>query len=283
VLVVLARDDDRRVERGSVWTKFESTTDFFERVEAEKARAILWLIGGLRCGRVPRKLLDKVLDIGVQFDAGPYSRDDNFGRCGENSIRLSNDRFLEEARGLPGRSRTILTEGLSAGDVRRRQYSSSSEWIISCDSETPISSVEKSSTVAVSPVVEVERSWTSTGRAGTGGTSTVCSGKVYLKSILAGVLKVFSSCSTKLCRSEAPDSFSMRISPVKSKDFLASSSEARSDSPDEQSAWKTCARKMGIGSTREASVGAGGAEVVVEEVWSIAGRLELCVEKSMSH
>ena len=48
----------------------------------------------------------------------------------------------------------------------------------------------------------------------------MCSGKAYLKSILEGVLKALPSCSTKLHRSEAVDSFSMRISLVKSKDFL---------------------------------------------------------------
>ena len=39
-----------------------------------------------------------------------------------------------------------------------------------------------------------------------------CSGRAYLKSILEGVLKVFSSSSTKLRWSEAPDSFSVWIS-----------------------------------------------------------------------
>ena len=43
-----------------------------------------------------------------------------------------------------------------------QQYSSSSEWMVSCDSQTPISSVET----------------------GTGGISVVLSGKLYFKSIL---------------------------------------------------------------------------------------------------
>jgi hypothetical protein len=84
--------------------------------------------------------------------------------------------------------------------------------------------------------------------------SMALSGKLYLKSILAGVLKAFSSCSTKLRRSEAPDSLSMRISPVKSKDFLVSSSEVTSESPETESAWKTCARKTGMGSTGRIAV-----------------------------
>jgi len=86
------------------------------------------------------------------------------------------------------------------------------------------------------------------GSAGMGGTSMVLSGKLYLRSILVGVPQAFSSYSTKLRLSEAPDSLSMRISPVKSKDFLVSSSEVTSDSPEVESAWKTCARKMGVGS-----------------------------------
>jgi len=81
------------------------------------------------------------------------------------------------------------------------------------------SSIWKSSTVAESPVVEVEESWMSVASVGRGGTSVVLSGKLYLESILAGVLNAFSNCSTKLRLSEAPDSLSMRISPVKSKDF----------------------------------------------------------------
>ena len=88
----------------------------------------------------------------------------------------------------------------------------------------------------------------SVGRAGIGGTSTVCSGKEYFKSTLAGVLKAFSSCSTKLLLSEAPDSLSILISPVKSKDFFVSSSEVTSESPEGQSTWKTCAQKTGMGS-----------------------------------
>jgi hypothetical protein len=67
--------------------------------------------------------------------------------------------FLDEARGLPGRSRTMSTEGLSMGRLRRRQYSSSSEGIVSCD--PPISSIGKSFTVAERPAVEVEESWIS--------------------------------------------------------------------------------------------------------------------------
>jgi hypothetical protein len=112
----------------------------------------------------------------------------------------------------------------------------------------------KSSTVAERPVVEVDESWISMGRAGTGGISVALSGKSYFKSILAGVLKAFSSCSTKLRRSEAPDSLSMRISPVKSKDSLVSSSEVTSESPEAESAWKTCARKTGIGSVGRIAV-----------------------------
>jgi len=39
--------------------------------------------------------------------------------------------FLDEASGLPGCSRTMSMEGLSMGGFRRRQYSSSSEGIVS--------------------------------------------------------------------------------------------------------------------------------------------------------
>jgi len=49
--------------------------------------------------------------------------------------------------------------------------------------------------------------------------------KSYWRSILAGVLKAISSCSTKLARSEAPDSL------CKSKDFFVSSSELWAGSP----------------------------------------------------
>jgi hypothetical protein len=112
-----------------------------------------------------------------------------------------------------------------------------------------MSSVKNSSTAIERSVVEAEDSWTSMGRVGTGGTSVALSGKLYLKSILAGVLKALSSCSTKLCRSDAPDSLSIRISPVKSKDFLVSSSEVTSEST-----WKTCARKTGIGSAERTAV-----------------------------
>ena len=97
--------------------------------------------------------------------------------------------FLEEARGLPGRSHTISTEGLSVGKLRRRQCSSVSELMISCDLGAPASLVRKSS------IAVVKGSWTPVGRVGTGGMSTACSGKVYFKSILVGVLKAFSSCS----------------------------------------------------------------------------------------
>ena len=168
--------------------------------------------------------------------------------------------FLDEARGLPGRSRTMSMEGLSRGTLRRRQYSSSSEGIVSCDS--PTSSIGKSPTVVERPMLEVEESWVSMGREGTGGISMALSGKLYLKSTLAGVLKAFSSCLTKLCRSEAPDSLSMRISPVKLKDFLVSSSEVTSDSPEVESAWKTWVQKTGTGSVGRvaASVRPGGRE-----------------------
>ena len=66
--------------------------------------------------------------------------------------------FLDDARGLPGRSRTISMEGLDVGMLRRRQYPSSSEEIVSCDSEMPISSVKKLSTVAERPLGEVDES-----------------------------------------------------------------------------------------------------------------------------
>ena len=150
------------------------------------------------------------------------------------------------------------------GKFRRRQYSSSSEGVTSWD--WFVSSIWKSSTVVESPVDEVEESWTSVGSAGTGGTPVVLSGKLYLKSILAGVLKAFSSCSTKLRLSEAPDSLSMRISPVKSKDFFVSSSDVTSDSPEVESAWKTWARKTGTGSAGRIAMSAraGGREVSKE-------------------
>jgi len=143
------------------------------------------------------------------------------------------------------------------GKFRRRQYSSSSEGIAPCDS--PVSSGWKLSTVAESPVV------TSVGNAGVGVMSMVLSGKLYLKLILAGV-KAFSSCSTRLPLSAAPDSLSMRISPVKSEDFSVSSSEETSDSPEVESAWKTCARKTEMGSTGRiaTSARAGGREVSKE-------------------
>jgi len=75
-------------------------------------------------------------------------------------------KFLHEARGLPGHSRAMSMEGLSMGGFRRRQYSSSSEGIVSC--ESPISSIGKSPMVAERPVVEVEspgRRWAAQGRA----------------------------------------------------------------------------------------------------------------------
>ena len=56
-----------------------------------------------------------------------------------------------------------------------------------------------------------------------GGISMVLSWKLCLKPTLAGILKAFSSCSTKLRRSEEPDSLSVWISPVKLKHFLVSS------------------------------------------------------------
>ena len=162
--------------------------------------------------------------------------------------------FLEEVRGLPGHSCMISMEGLSAGKLRRRQCSSVSESMIPCGSGAPASLVRKSS------IAVVEGSWTSAARVGTGGMSTACSGKVCFKSILVGVLKAFSSCSTKLWWSEAPDLFSMRISPVKLKNSLVSSSEVMSELPKLQSGWRTCARKTGIGSVGgiTVSVRAGG-------------------------
>ena len=50
---------------------------------------------------------------------------------------------------------------------------------------------------------------------------------------------------------------------MKSKDFLVSSSEVVPESPEVESAWKTCARKTGIGSAWgiTVSVRAGGREV----------------------
>lgn len=97
-------------------------------------------------------------------------------------------------------------------------------------------------------MLEVEESWISMGQEEAGEISMVLSGKLYLKSTLAGVLTAFSSCSTKLRYSEAPDSLSTRIFPVKSKDFLVSSLEVRSDSPEVEPVWKTCTQKTGIDS-----------------------------------
>ena len=57
--------------------------------------------------------------------------------------------FLEEVRGLPERSHTISTEGLSAGKLRWQQYSSVSELMILCDSGAPASLVRKLSIVVV--------------------------------------------------------------------------------------------------------------------------------------
>ena len=73
--------------------------------------------------------------------------------------------------------------------------------------------------------------------------SMVLPGKLYFKSILAGVPKAFSSCLTKLRRSEVPDSLGMRISRVELRDFLVSSSEMVPESPEVESAWKTCAQR----------------------------------------
>ena len=146
--------------------------------------------------------------------------------------------------------------------------------MILCDSGTPVLLVRKLS------IVVVEGSWTSVGRVGTGGMSTACSGKVYFKLILAGVLKAFSSCSTKLRRSEAPDSFSMQISPVKLNDSLVSSSEVMSELPKLWSGWKTCAQKTGIGSVGGITVymGAGGMKGTSEVFLTRVGRLEIEVE-----
>ena len=47
---------------------------------------------------------------------------------------------------------------------------------------------------------------------------------------------------------------SIQISPVKSKDFLVSLSEVTSELPAVESAWKTCARKTGIGSVERKAV-----------------------------
>ena len=73
-------------------------------------------------------------------------------------------------------------------------------------------SVKKSSVVAEKLAAEVEGFETLTSRTGTGGRGTVCSGEAYLKSILEGILKAVSGCSTKLHRSEVPKSFSIQIS-----------------------------------------------------------------------
>ena len=111
------------------------------------------------------------------------------------------------------------------------------------------------------------------------------SGKVYLKSILAGVLKALSSCSTKLCRPEAPDSLSIRISPVKSKDFLVSSSEVTSESPEAESAWETRAKKTGMGSAGRVAVSmrAKRGEASSGAASTDALTLELKVETTMNY
>ena len=67
------------------------------------------------------------------------------------------------------------------GELRRRQYSSSSEGIVSCESEVPISSAKKSSTVVERLAVDVEESWVSVGRAGTGGMSMVFVGEAVFQ------------------------------------------------------------------------------------------------------
>ena len=73
------------------------------------------------------------------------------------------------------------------------------------------------------------------------------------RSMRAGVLNAVSSCSTKLARSEPPDSLSFLSSLVKSNDRFVSSSESVLGpvcSPSSSSAWlasvsKSCAWKTG--------------------------------------
>ena len=68
---------------------------------------------------------------------------------------------------------------------------------------------------------------------------------------------------------------------MKSKDFLVSSSEVTSESPVIGSAWKTCARKTGIGSYGRivASVGAKGRTRGTS--WTSTQSLEPRVEMAM--
>ena len=42
--------------------QFEPTADFIKRVKTSKAGAGQSLIGGLHCGRIPRELVNKILN-----------------------------------------------------------------------------------------------------------------------------------------------------------------------------------------------------------------------------
>ena len=65
LLVVLAREVDRGVERWPVWTELKPAVDFIKRVKTSKAGLGLSQVGGLRCGRVPREPVNEVLDAVV--------------------------------------------------------------------------------------------------------------------------------------------------------------------------------------------------------------------------